>query len=72
VGESTRAWCRWQDVAVLAASDRALADWLRQQAVQAVLLRPDRYVAGTAVDAAALDRLFGALPWMTPPPTTPG
>jgi len=72
VGESTRAWWRWQAVAVLPATDAALQAWLQQQGVAAVLLRPDRYVAGTAQDTAALERLTLSLPGMTTPPTPPG
>ncbi len=68
--ESTCAWCHWQAVAVLPASHRALQDWLQQQAVAAVLLRPDRYVAGTARNADDLDQLTRLLPGMTPPTTT--
>ena len=72
VGESTRAWWRWHDVAVLPATDPALQAWLRQHGVQAVMLRPDRYVAGTARDASALAQLTRALPWMKTPPSGPG
>ncbi len=67
VGESTHAWWRWHGVATLPADDPALAGWLRQLGVQAVLLRPDRYAAGTAVDAATLERLTQSMPWMKPP-----
>ena len=39
----------------------ALRDWLREQQVVAVLLRPDRYVAGVAVDADGLARITGVM-----------
>ena len=38
--------------------------------VGAVLLRPDRYVAGVAKDAAALEHLTASLPWLKPPPSS--
>lgn len=71
VGESTRAWWQWHDVAVLPATDQAVAAWLQQLGTAAVLLRPDRYVAGLASDAPSLERLTRSLPWMKPPPTIP-
>ena len=72
VGESTRAWWRWQQVVQVPATDATLQAWLQQHGVAAVLLRPDRYIAGVAQDAAALERLTQSLPWLTPPPTAPG
>lgn len=66
VGESTRAWWRRHGVVALPAVDQAVRAWLAQQGTQAVLLRPDRYVAGTADDAAGLGRLCASLPWMAP------
>jgi len=44
------------------ASDPALAPWFDQHGVDAVLLRPDRYVMGTADSVAALDTLTAAVP----------
>ena len=46
------------DVAVIVA-EGALADWLKRlgERTIAVLVRPDRYVAGVATDAAGLQRL---------------
>ncbi|MBP6900015.1 MAG: bifunctional 3-(3-hydroxy-phenyl)propionate/3-hydroxycinnamic acid hydroxylase [Burkholderiaceae bacterium] len=72
VGESMRAWWQWHDVAVLPATDRAVASWLQQQGTQAVLLRPDRYVAGLAGDAETLAGLTRSLPWMKTPPDGAG
>ncbi len=45
-------------LAVLAADQPALQDWLRQYRAAAVLLRPDKYIAGTADDAPALRALI--------------
>jgi 3-(3-hydroxy-phenyl)propionate hydroxylase len=68
VGESTRAWWRWQQVVEVPATDAALGAWLQQHGTGAVLLRPDRYIAGLADDAAALHALTVSLPWLKPPP----
>jgi 3-(3-hydroxy-phenyl)propionate hydroxylase len=71
VGESSRSWWRWLQVAELPAADAALQAWLRQHGVAAVLLRPDRYIAGVAQDAAGLESLTASLPWLkSPPPDT--
>lgn len=67
VGEATRGWWRWQQVTVIPASDVSLRAWLHQHRVGAVLVRPDRYVAGVAKDAAALADLTASLPWLKPP-----
>ena len=72
VGESTRAWWRWQQVVEVPATDATLRAWLQQHGAAAVLLRPDRYSAGVAQDAAALERLTPSLPWLKPPPAAPG
>jgi 3-(3-hydroxy-phenyl)propionate hydroxylase len=47
-----------QPVAVVPARDGALLDWLASTGARAVLLRPDRYVYGTANDAAGVDALL--------------
>ena len=54
------------------ATDAALQAWLQQHGAGAVLLRPDRYIAGLATDAAALQALTLSLPWLKPPPADPG
>ena len=56
------------EAAVEAATDAALGAWLQQHGTGAVLLRPDRYIAGLADDAAALHALTVSLPWLKPPP----
>ncbi len=45
-------------VAVVPADSEAARDWLARLGAGAVLLRPDRYVAGVAADRASLDRLL--------------
>lgn len=47
---------------VLAADSSPLKQWLARLGVHAVLLRPDRYIAGTATEVAELPGLL-ALPW---------
>jgi 3-(3-hydroxy-phenyl)propionate hydroxylase len=68
VGDSTRAWWQWLQVVEVAATDAALQAWLQQHGVAAVLLRPDRYIAGVAHDAVALESLSASLPWLRAPP----
>jgi 3-(3-hydroxy-phenyl)propionate hydroxylase len=68
VGSATRAWWRWQRVVDVPAVHVSLKDWLQQHGVAAVLLRPDRYIAGIAKDAQALESLTASLPWLKPPP----
>ncbi len=70
VGETTRAWWRWHDVDVRPATDAAVQNWLQQHDVAAVVLRPDRYVAGMAHDATELERLMLSLPWLKAPPVS--
>jgi 3-(3-hydroxy-phenyl)propionate hydroxylase len=62
---------RWQQHAavVLPATDPALLGWLQQHQVEAVLLRPDRYIAGAARNAAGLDQISQCLP-AAPTPVT--
>lgn len=60
-GEATRRW-RAIGAAVLADPGSEVASWLSEYAVRAVVLRPDRYVMGTARDAAELERLSLRLP----------
>ena len=62
VSEDTRE--RWQDQGVvqLPARDPEVQAWLQQQGVRAVLLRPDRYIAGVAQTGHELDRISALLP----------
>ena len=55
---------RWRDggVTVLADAGPEITAWLLEQKVGAVLLRPDRYVMGSACTAAELERLSARLP----------
>ena len=51
------------DLALVAGDDEpALGEWLSARGVQAVLIRPDRYVLGVAHAAAELPALLDALP----------
>lgn len=71
VGQSTRRWCRWHGAVMWPATDPALGDWLHRHGVAAVLLRPDRYIAGVAADATGVDTLIRSLPWLEAPPDNP-
>ena len=62
VSEDTRNGWQAQDVVVLPARDPELRAWLQQHGVQAVVLRPDRYIAGMAQTPAELDSLCALLP----------
>ena len=62
VSEDTRNGWQAQDVVVLPARDPELRAWLQQHGVQAVVLRPDRYIAGVAQTPAELDSLCALLP----------
>lgn len=65
--EPVAAWCRWQGATLLPATHASLHAWLETQGCAAVLLRPDRYVAGVAHDGAALAQLVQSLPGLTAP-----
>ena len=58
---------RWQaqGVVVLPAHDPEVRAWLQQQGLRAVLLRPDRYIAGVAQTGAELDSISALLPAAT-------
>ena len=57
VSPQTRAqWKQWQVVSQ-SAQDESLCAWLDQQSVQAVLVRPDRYILGMVNTSAQLDAL---------------
>lgn len=54
---------------VLTSEDaEGIGDWLHEHGITAALVRPDRYVLGTARDDAELDRLVAAI---TPPTHVP-
>lgn len=59
---ATRATWQGANVAILPTSDSALIAWLDSHRVDAVVLRPDRYIMGTATSSAALDELTAMLP----------
>ena len=57
VSSQTRAqWKQWQVVSQ-SAQDSSLRAWLEQHCVQAVVVRPDRYILGMASNSAQLDAL---------------
>jgi 3-(3-hydroxy-phenyl)propionate hydroxylase len=62
VGPDTRA--RWQanGVVEIESDSEELRAWMHAQGVNAVMLRPDRYVMGVARSGAELDTLAGLLP----------
>jgi 3-(3-hydroxy-phenyl)propionate hydroxylase len=49
------------DVEYLTETDTLFADWMARHGCAAVVVRPDRYVFGTANDAAQLNRLIAAV-----------
>jgi 3-(3-hydroxy-phenyl)propionate hydroxylase len=49
------------DVVAVTETDRLFADWLRDNAIEAVIVRPDRYVFAGAQTAAELNALIGTL-----------
>jgi 3-(3-hydroxy-phenyl)propionate hydroxylase len=62
VGEGTREKWRSLDAWVADAPGEAGQAWLAAQGVRAVVLRPDRYIMGTAGSAAQLEALSMRLP----------
>ncbi len=62
VSEETREIWQTQGTVVLPASDGEVLAWLQQKGVRAVLLRPDRYIAGVAHTGQELDRISALLP----------
>lgn len=62
VSDETRERWQAQGVVTLPARDPEVQAWLAQQGVRAVLLRPDRYIAGVANSGADLDRISALLP----------
>jgi 3-(3-hydroxy-phenyl)propionate hydroxylase len=61
--EQTRLWDRRADdnIQYLAETDSLFAAWMSQLECAAVVVRPDRYVFGTASDAAQLNRLIASV-----------
>ncbi len=49
------------DVVVVTETDRLFADWLQDNAMEAAIVRPDRYVFAGAQTAAELNALIGTL-----------
>jgi 3-(3-hydroxy-phenyl)propionate hydroxylase len=49
------------DIQSLVETDTLFAAWMSQHSSAAVVVRPDRYVFGTANDAAQLNRLVAAV-----------
>jgi len=62
VHEGTRALWRAVGATVLSDPGGELGEWMHVNKARALILRPDRYLVGTAGDAAALDSLSAALP----------
>ena len=62
VQPSTRTLWSHIGAAVIPASDPSLAAWLSDHHCHAVVLRPDRYIAGLAQEAPDLDALCEHLP----------
>lgn len=62
VSDETRELWQTQGVVVWPSHDPQLQEWFKQHGRRAVLLRPDRYIAGTAQNAQDLDKLSAVLP----------
>lgn len=69
VSAATRRWWAFHDFAVQPVDGGAAAEALQALGAAAVLLRPDRYVAAVAQDAADLDAQVAALPCLRNPAT---
>jgi 3-(3-hydroxy-phenyl)propionate hydroxylase len=54
-------------VVVITATDPNIVAWLKTQEMSAVMLRPDRYIAGVARSAAELDEISQCLPHVAEP-----
>ena len=65
VSPETRQLWHSHGVVVRSATDPNIAAWLKTQQVAAVVLRPDRYIAGVARNAAELDKISQCLPQVT-------
>ena len=62
LADSARVLAAGRDLAVVVADSEAARGWLGRLQAHAVLLRPDRYVAGVARDATGLPALLGQCP----------
>lgn len=63
-------WLDWHGVAVLPASGPELGAWMQRHAAAAVLLRPDRYIAGLVHDLAGLRAVMPRLRGLRAPPAS--
>lgn len=61
VSDNTKASLQALDAVVLTEETGELADWIAGRNVSAVIIRPDRYVYGSARSGAELDALVGKL-----------
>lgn len=65
--ESSKAtWKAWHAV-VLPSTDPTLGQWLDSHGVEAVMLRPDRYIMGMATSSTDLDNITACLPAVAVP-----
>jgi 3-(3-hydroxy-phenyl)propionate hydroxylase len=67
VSPETRQLWHQHGVVILTATDPNILAWLDTQGMSAVLLRPDRYIAGVAHSAAELDEISQCLPHVAQP-----
>ena len=61
VAKATRQAWQHAGVVVLPATDPALSAWLDKHEVDAIMLRPDRYISGTATSPEELDDITAGL-----------
>ena len=62
VSDVTRELWQAQGAVVLPARDPEVRTWFEQQGLRAVVIRPDRYILGTAQTGAELDSISALLP----------
>jgi 3-(3-hydroxy-phenyl)propionate hydroxylase len=67
VSAETRQLWQLHGMVVLASTDPNIAAWLKAQQVLAVVLRPDRYIAGVARNVAELEEISLSLPHLAEP-----
>ena len=67
VSPETRQLWQQHGVVILTATDPNIVAWLSTQGMSAVLLRPDRYIAGVARSAVELDEISQCLPHVVQP-----